>query len=339
MMTMNGALHPKSDVDRLYVPRKKGGRGLVGCEECVRTEENNLGWYIQNSEEKLLQGVKAVGVIETVDVKSKDDFKEGFKSTKFNTWKDKRMHGQFLRQVDEATDSGKCWEWLRKSDLKVQTEALICAAQEQAIRTNYVKFNIDKTVESPSCRLCGQKSETVSHVISECAKLAQREYKRRHDKVGKIVHWKLCGKYNLERKQKWYEHEPEGVIENDDVKILWDMNIQCDHVIGARRPDIVVIEKEGKICKIVDIAIPGDSRISEKETEKLEKYQDLKIEIGRLWGMRKVMVIPVVIGALGCVTKSLDKWLEKLDIQISTAFLQKTALLGTARILRRVLQS
>ena len=213
------------------------------------------------------------------------------------------------------------------------------ATSHHALRTNYVKFNIDKTVESPSCRLCGQKSETVSHVISECPKLAQREYKRRHDKVAKIVHWKLCGKYNLEREQKWYEHEPEGVTENDEVKILWDINIQCDRVIGRRRPDIVVIEKEGNICKIVDIAIPGDCRIAEKEAEKIEKYQDLKIEIGRIWGIKRLIVIPVVVGALGCVTKNLDKWLEKLDIKISTAFLQKTALLGTARILRRVLQS
>ena len=339
MMTMNGALHPKSDVHRLYVPRKKGGRGLVGCEGCVRTEENNLGWYIKNSEEKLLQGVRAVGVIETEAVKSNNDFKEDIKNANLNSWKEKRMHGQFLSEMNENVDRDKCWEWLRKGDLKVQTEALICAAQEQALRTNYIKYNIDKTSDSPYCRLCGQKGETVNHIISECTKLAQREYKRRHDKVGKIVHWKLCKKYNLERKEKWYEHEPESVMENDVVKILWDVNIQCDHVIQARRPDIVVIEKEERICKLVDIAVPGDSRICDKEVEKLEKYQDLKREVGRLWNMKKVVVVPVVIGALGCVSKDLKKWIESLDIQVNTAFLQKTALLGTARILRRVLES
>ena len=49
--------------------------------------------------------------------------------------------------------------------MKVETVALIFAAQEQALRTNYVKFNIDKSVDSPLCRLCGQKGETISHII------------------------------------------------------------------------------------------------------------------------------------------------------------------------------
>ena len=59
-----------------------------------------------------------------------------------------------------------------------------------------------------------------------------------HDNVAKVVHWKLCEKYHLEKKDKWYEHAPDSVSENDEVKLLWDLNIQCDHVIEARRPDI-----------------------------------------------------------------------------------------------------
>ena len=57
-MTIHGALHPKSDVDRIYVPRGKGGRGLLGCEGCIRVEENSLGWYINHSPEQLLQLTK-----------------------------------------------------------------------------------------------------------------------------------------------------------------------------------------------------------------------------------------------------------------------------------------
>ena len=51
MMTNYGALHPKSDVDRIYLPRKNGGRGLISCEYCIRSEENNLGWYVRNNVE------------------------------------------------------------------------------------------------------------------------------------------------------------------------------------------------------------------------------------------------------------------------------------------------
>ena len=62
-------------------------------------------------------------------------------------------------------------------------------------------------------------------------------------------------------------------MEDDDVKLLWDMNIQCDNVIDAMRPDLVLVDKKKKSCVIIDIAVPGDSKIGEKEMEKIEKYQ------------------------------------------------------------------
>ena len=77
---------------------------------------------------------------------------------------------------------------MRKSDLKGCAKALICSAQEQSIRTNYIKCNIDKTGKSPLCTMCGTRNKTISHIVSECGKLAQKEYKRRHDKVGRYEH-------------------------------------------------------------------------------------------------------------------------------------------------------
>ena len=118
------------------------------------------------------------------------------------------MHGQFVREMPEKVDKDKTWQWLSRCDLKIGTEALLCAAQEQAIRTNYVKHHIDRTSESPLCRLCGTKSESVQHLVSGCEKLAQKEYKRRHDNVAKKVHWDLCKKNGLECTDKWYEHVP-----------------------------------------------------------------------------------------------------------------------------------
>ena len=56
--------------------------------------------------------------------------------------------------------------------------------------------------------------------MSEYEKFALKEYKRRHDHVARIVHWKLCGKYDLKRSEKWYEHALEGVVGNEEVKIL-----------------------------------------------------------------------------------------------------------------------
>ena len=92
------------------------------------------------------------------------------------------------------------------------------------------------------------------------------------------------------------------------------------------------------IIIIVDIAVPGDSNILQKETEKCEKYQDLAREIQRIWKSR-TKVMPVVVGALGSVSKKLAGHLEQLGIKNRTRTMQKSALLGSAHILRKVLES
>ena len=335
IMTMNRELHPRSDVARLYVPRKKGGRGLISCERSIRTEENNLGWYIKHSKEILLRKVGESGIVDTGAAKKPEEYKNETTQQQENMWKEKPMHGQYLRNMVDV-DWEKTWKWISKGDLKGCTEALICSAQEQSLRTNYIKFHKEKTAASPMCRLCSVQIETPNHLVSGCMKLAQREYKRRHDNVARYVHWQLCEKAGLERASKWYEHKPEGVIENADFKILWDFMIQCDQIVENRKPDIVIINKKKKEVKIIDIAIPIDNRVKEKEGEKIEKYEKLKEEIERIWKMR-AMVIPVVIGALGAVSRSFDGHIGRLEVRVPIEVIQKTALLGTARILRKVL--
>ena len=90
-------------------------------------------------------------------------------------WKNKRIYGQFVGEMPKTTDERETWNWLRKAYIKVETEAMLCAAKERAIGTNYMKHNIDKTDQSPLCRMCDKKSETISHIVSECENLAQKE--------------------------------------------------------------------------------------------------------------------------------------------------------------------
>ena len=89
--------------------------------------------------------------------------------------------------------------------------------------------------------------------------------------------------------------------------------------------------------KIIDIAVPGDSTVAEKELGKIEKYKMVREEIVHVWKMNKVTMIPVVIGALGVISDKFERYMEKMDVKIATAIIQKTALLGTAGILRKVL--
>ena len=118
---------------------------------------------------------------------------------------------------------------------------------------------------------------------------------------------------------------------------MWDFNFQTDHMIEARRPDMIVIDKETKFARIIDFAIPHDTRVNAKEVEKIEKYQDLAREVKKVWSMR-VTVIPKVIGALGTTPKKLKKRLEDIGIETRVTELQKTVILHSARILRKVLE-
>ena len=290
LLTMHGGLHPKSNVDRLYIPRKEGGRGLLNVEDVINLAVIGPERYVCNSNELLLTVARAANEYED---DSEAEYKLRRKNDRYQAWKEKTLHGQCVRQTENEAGSDK-WSWLRNTGIKRGTESMIMAAQEQAIHTNVIKAKIDKTQEESKCRMCGHVDETVNHIISECSKLAQKEYKRRHDWVGKRIHWEMCRKNRIEVKPNRYEHQPEAVQENERYKILWDFNIQTDHVIEARRPDMIVIDKETKFAKIIDFAIPYDSRVNSKEIEKIEKYQDLAREIKKLWGMR-VTVIPIVI--------------------------------------------
>ena len=107
-------------------------------------------------------------------------------------------------------------------------------------------------------------------------------------------------------------------------------------MIAVRRPDIVVVDKAKKETMIIDVAIPGDTKVCDKEREKIEKHSLLKDEIARLWQMKKVVVIPIVLGALGITTTKFEKYIGSLGIEIRIEHVQKSALLGTARIIRKV---
>ena len=118
---------------------------------------------------------------------------------------------------------------------------------------------------------------------------------------------------------------------------MWDFSIQTDHVIEVRRPDLFVVDKKDRSCKIIDFAVPGDSRIEEKQKDKIEKYQELGRESQKIWNV-KVKIIPLVVGSLGAIPKHFGNRLKQIGIAVGTAQVQKTVLLGTARILTKVLE-
>ena len=132
--------------------------------------------------------------------------------------------------------------------------------------------NIDKKDVQDKCRLCGERDETVAHIVSECKQLAQNEYKKcRHDKVAAMLHWSLCQQYGFPCTEKSYEHvitKEMRVLENDEVKVLWDFPIQTDEKLEHNRPDTAIVKKKKRTCMLIDVACPFDTRIERKEKRK-----------------------------------------------------------------------
>ena len=113
-----------------------------------------------------------------------------------NSFGTKSLHGKFRGSTKEIADE-RFWEWLRTGYMKKGTEAMITAAQDQALSTNWIKSKIDKENCSPLYRLCHEEDESAMHIASGCRILTKRQYKLRHDLLGKRVHWELCKKHGI----------------------------------------------------------------------------------------------------------------------------------------------
>jgi len=121
--------------------------------------------------------------------------------------------------------------------------------------------------------------------------------------------------------------------------MLWNQAVPTDREVTANRPDIIIKHKKEKTCTLIDVAIPADRNVVQKEAERKLKYKSLGIEIQRMWNL-KCSIIPVIIGATGLVTRSLRKNLADMLGKHWIDSLQKTATLGKSHILviRKVLQ-
>ena len=131
-------------------------------------------------------------------------------------------------------------------------------------------------------------------------------------------------------------HNPESVSENDTQKLLWDFDIQTDHLITARRPHN---NKKKRTYRRADFDVPVEYRVKLKGSGKRDTYLDLDRELKKLrklWNMKN-KVIPIVIGVHRTIPKGLVKGLEDLEIGGQVKTIKTTALLRSPRILLRAL--
>ncbi|KAI5720738.1 hypothetical protein M8J77_011121 [Diaphorina citri] len=98
----------------------------------------------------------------------------------------------------------------------------------------------------------------------------------------------------------------------------------------------VVKNVKDKKCVLIDVSVPCDANLISKEAEKKLKYRTLAIEVSKMWNL-KTIIVPVIIGALGTIPKTLGENIKKLEGDISLHKIQDIALCGSAQILRKTI--
>jgi len=140
-LTNHGQHHPKADVDRLHVPRKQGGRGLMQLEAAHAVEITKVVEFVDRKEDPLIQVVKThqhntdSAILETARClktevqREKRKLKDSIAEKTKEKWHGKRMHGQLSRNLDEKlVDIEQSYCWLKSGDIKGETESIIVAA-------------------------------------------------------------------------------------------------------------------------------------------------------------------------------------------------------------------
>lgn len=338
--------HPHASLERCYLPRSLGGRGLVNMKALyIRMCNNMRQYFYKKAEQDPFYDAFVRNDKYTLLLLKNKEHQMGIAKTReelIEEWSQKQLHGRYINILRRPhIDWRSSCQWLERGLLFPETEGFIQAIQDQVVSTlNYKKYIIkDPRVVNDVCRMCKTKSENIEHLISSCPILASREYTERHNAVAKILHCWLAWKIGyLKERTPYYKYNPERVSETPDYKLYWDRTILTDHTIPNNRPDIVLWNKDKRECLLIDIAIPAPNNIEQKYQEKITKYLPLAAEIRQVWNASGVRVLPIILGATGEIPKSLLDNLKALDVPTNMYIeMQKAVVLSACNMVRKTL--
>ena len=153
LMTMNQTLHPRNDVDGIYVSRKEWVRGLASIEDSVDAS-------IQRFDDDI--GKHERGLITAIRNNTDNTIDKRMTISRIQKWEEKHFYGRFKRLIYNILHQNT-WTWLREGNFERETESPHLAAQNNAIKTNHIKVRIDKTQKISKCALCGKRWNYRSH--------------------------------------------------------------------------------------------------------------------------------------------------------------------------------
>ena len=222
MMALNRMHLTKTDVSRMYIPRKEGGRRMVNLEMAYKATTIGLNSYLPSSGDRMLQAVlqhekkkKLHSVVkerkfkfqlnmtqEEIDINTKPTkAAKGIKKKAKNAiledmkkgWREKPLNGKYpLRTANADVDRATTHQWLSSSSLERENDGFILAARDQSISTRAYQSRILNNRADPNYRLCTERQETVDYIVSAFHTIVNTKYLQRHDRVASFIHWTLC---------------------------------------------------------------------------------------------------------------------------------------------------
>lgn len=360
LMAMNSCFHRNSDVDRLYMTRFNGGRGLKSIQNMFESrivslklhlernrERNDIMNYIFTSEENNSNRLGQALIDEQqlqIDDQTKPrsasrQYIKAVQKKKSATYESKQVHGYIQRKTkcDTSIDSNQSQKWLQDKYLTSHFVAYACAIQEQEIATKYLISRRNKTKDD-KCRLCKVAVEDITHVTSCCPLMSSRYYlPLRHDVVAKEIYRNHIKKHTGTDID--VNKLPDQSIEKiGDFEYWWNVPIQTATKIPFNKPDIVIWDKKSKVCSIVEISCPADVNVSRRTKEKIDKYGPLIRNMQMLYGEYKFSMVPIIIGCLGYVSKDLSNYLIEIGLEKNLIRkLESLTVSGTVKIVKSFL--
>ena len=265
MLTQGGNFHRNSSVDRLYSPRKEGGRGLSSVSDIFisrilsitehlkerSTQHKYLHEVLRHEQQRIIRlgtelctATKVVPEENPNPKKTSGQVREALKTERDKAWKEKPQHGYLHRKQQNQSDYDKetTNAWLNDRFRTSHIEGYICAIQEQEIRTRQLINKRENPEFNPKCRFCKTVDESIFHILNSCSHLSTSMYLPvRHNEVAKVLYYELTKLFEHTEKDR---KTPETTFKTNKVEIWWDKKIAVQPPVEHKRPDIVMWDLE-----------------------------------------------------------------------------------------------
>ena len=327
-------------IERLYLPRKELGRGLISIDNRIESSVLNFWTYlnkttlseVKNSRKRVIMKneehrnsrisrsfAEASTKYSTCNVHA---VKKAQKASLFKSISKKKTHSLCMNNFHRHGVSQKASAvWLRKGNISPQTEGSLTLLQDR----NLFWLNDER------CNTCSV-TRNVDHVATRCRRLVSHEYKRRHDEATRCIALKLSRMYSFTKTRRVRNFRVGDILENERAKLYFDVHIKTPVYIKHNRPDIVVIDKAKRQALIIEVGISSDHEIRRVEKEKFDKYLLLADEIQTEMHLKEVKILPIVITWDGMMLRRSADNMKLLMTETEAAYIQTC-------ILKRTLES